>query len=919
MNAQGCDPESDRRDGPDRAAWMRWGPYLSERQWGTVREDLGHDGNSWVSLPHDHARSRAYRFGEDGIAGFSDDHARLCLALALWNGRDPILKERFFGLANEEGNHGEDVKEYWFYTDATPTSSYCSLLYKYPQAEYPYLQLVEAGHTRTRTEPELELLDTGVFDEDRYFDVVVEYAKAAPEDIVMRITATNRGPEAAPLHLLPTLWLRNTWTGVPAGAPGGPATSPPLDPARPRLRASGGGSAAGPRVRVGVGDQGDAGDEGDIGPWILEAESGGEPLVCENETNTSRIYGTPSSTPYPTDGINDHVVHGAPSVNPDLTGTKAAVHYVFDVPAGATVGARLHLHRPDAPPLDSEGMDSLVALRREEADRFYAGITGAGPGRGTGAGVGAAEAAVSRQALAGMLWGRQYFSFPAATWMNQRGTRPFVDHVGRNADWPHLRADHVISMPDPWEYPWFAAWDLAFQTIPLGLVDMTAAKEQLELLLSEDYLHPNGQIPAYEWDFDDVNPPVHAWAALYLYQLERLRTGTGDTDFLARCFQVLTLNFTWWVNRKDAEGRNLFEGGFLGLDNIGVFDRSSPLPTGGRLEQADATAWMAIYSLVMAKIASILAAKGLSQGRLTTKFLEHYMWIASEVYGTERGASLWDDADGFFYDALVLPHGERLLLRVRSLVGLLPLAASETFPVSTLDAVPHLRAHIGEFVRDFSTYLPLVRHLRAPNEDGVQILSLVDEHRLRLVLSAMLDEEEFLSPHGIRSLSRRHAAEPYTFHVGQAPYTVGYVPGDSDSPMFGGNSNWRGPVWFPMNIMLIHGLLALYRYYGDSFTVECPTGSGVRMTLREVAAEVSRRLISIFLPDANGDRPVNGGDSRWRSPHWCDHVLFYEYFHGDDGHGVGASHQTGWTGLVATLIDLLGTPGALGGPGDAGA
>ncbi len=879
------DAESARRDGPDRAAWRRFGPYLSERQWGTVREDTGHDGNSWAAFPHDHARSRAYRFGEDGIAGLSDDHARLCLALTLWNEADPILKERMFGLTNPEGNHGEDVKEYWFYLDATPTASHLQMLYKYPHAAYPYTDLVETNRHRTRTEPEYELLDTGVFDEDRYFDVVVEYAKASPEDICLQVTATNRGPDPAPLRLLPTLWFRNTWSG-----------SRPT--ARPHLRAG----AAGPDGRTVLAEH------PELGTWVLTVEADAELLFCENETNTQRLFGEPNATPFPKDGINDHVIHGAATVNPEMVGTKVAVQHRFEVPPGQTAQVRLRLTKvgePDdgAPPTATDDVltatfDDVLAARRTEADAFYAPI--AGPRASE------QEALVLRQALAGMIWGLQYFGYDVATWMSERGDRPFIDRRGRNAHWPHMRAGHVLSMPDPWEYPWFAAWDLAFQAVPLALVDLEAAKEQIEVLLSDDYLHPNGQIPAYEWNFDDVNPPVHAWAAHVIYELGRVDHGVEDVAFLTRVFHRLMLNFTWWVNRKDASGNNIFEGGFLGLDNIGVFDRSAPLPTGGTLQQADATAWMATYAQVMAQIAAELARHDPEYAPLVQKFAEHYLWIAAEVYGTEIGPSLWDEQDGFFYDAVELPGGHRIPLKVRSLVGLLPLAASATVSARGLEALPDVEAHLAQFSADFAPHLPLLRGLRPPNQDGRRLLSLVEHGRLHRILAALLDEDEFLSPHGIRSLSRRHAAEPYVFHVGHERFSVGYVPGDSDSPMFGGNSNWRGPVWFPMNVMLLRGLFQLDTYYGDAVRVEYPTGSGVEMSLGEVTREISRRLVSVFLPDAEGHRPSNGRVAMWQREHWRDNVLFYEYFNGDDGAGIGASHQTGWTGLVALLIHLLG-------------
>ncbi len=876
------DAEQARRDGPEREAWLRFGPYLSERQWGTVREDTEHDPNSWRSFPHDHARSRVYRHGEDGIAGLCDDRTLMCLALALWNEHDPILKERYFGLANDEGNHGEDAKEYWFHLDATPTSSYLKTLYKYPQAEFPYRLLVEENARRGRDRPEFELLDTGIFDEHRYFDVTVEYAKAAPDDLVMRVTAVNRGPDAAPLHLLPTLWFRNTWAGIERAA----ASEPAADGPRPELR------AVGPdRIEA---------SHPELGAWILRTDGDAELLFCDNESDTQRLWGRPGASAYPKGGIGEHVLTEAPTVNPELRGTKAAAHRAVRIEAGGRATMHVRLTRADLSIDDApfaEACDAIIARRVAEADAFHAAI--AGP-RTT-----PEHARIMRAALAGMIWGEQHFEYEVASWMHERGDRPFVDRDGRNAQWPHLRAGRVISMPDPWEYPWFAAWDLAFHTLPLAQMDVTAAKAQLELLLDADFLHPNGQIPAYEWNFDDVNPPVHAWAALSLYELDRLQSGTSDREFLKRAFAQLLLNFTWWVNRKDPDGNNVFQGGFLGLDNIGVFDRSSPLPTGGTLEQADGTAWMASYAQAMLVIAAELALDDPSYAPLMRKFAEHYLWIAAEVYGTEGGAALWDDDDRFFYDAVRQADGSLTRLRVRSFVGLMPLVASVTLR-APVEGAARIYGWLDGFVRDFGDYLPLVRNLGGTNANGDRLVSLVGDDRLRSILAVTFDEDEFLSPHGIRSLSKFHLEHPYEFFVDGVRYSVRYAPGESDSAMFGGNSNWRGPVWMPLNVLLIRSLLELHRYHGDAFTIDYPTGSGEQHTLLEIARDLVARLVRLFETDASGRRPSHGSHPMWTDEHWRDHLLFFEYFHGDDGSGVGASHQTGWTGLVATLVFLLG-------------
>jgi hypothetical protein len=868
--------------------WRKWGPYLSERQWGTVREDYSDTGNAWDYFTHDHARSRAYRWGEDGLAGVSDDKQQLCFALALWNGKDAILKERLFGLTNSEGNHGEDVKEYYFYLDSTPTHSYMKYLYKYPQAAFPYDDLVKTNRGRTREEMEYELLDTGVFDEDRYFDVVVEYAKADPEDLLIKISAANRGPAAATLQVLPTLWFRNTWSWK-EGTPKPELTQVPGGPTASVISAT----------------------HADLGARYLYCEADPPLLFTENETNRERLFGAPSRTPYVKDGINNYVVSGqADAVNPAKVGTKAAAHYQLSVGAGKTEVIRLRLS--PTPPAKAKGVksplgtsfDGVVADRRQEADAFYDTITPPA--------VGEDAANVMRQALAGMLWTKQYYYFDLDEWLAEHGAHPLTGdrrREMRNREWVHMVNDDIISMPDKWEYPWYAAWDLAFHTIALSMADPDFAKQQLTLMLNDLYLHPNGQIPAYEWNFGDVNPPVHAWASLFMYTLEKQRTGTGDIEFLKDAFQKLLINFTWWVNRKDLTGKNVFQGGFLGLDNIGVFDRSSPLPTGGHLEQADGTAWMAFYAQNMLELALELALHDPVYEDMALKFIEHFFWIAGAMDRMgETADELWDEEDGFFYDVLRLPDGTAMRLKVRSLVGLLPLCATSVISKEFLGRFPRAAQRIRQFLQK---HPELVANLPSPTKPGIEgrcLLAVLDETKLRRVLARMLDEERFLSPHGIRSLSRWHKDHPFTFQVHEEEYRVEYLPAESNTGMFGGNSNWRGPIWFPMNALIIRGLLQFYTYYGDSFTVECPTGSGRQMTLFEVARELANRLAKIFLRNEVGQRPVYGGTAKFHTdPHWRDHILFYEYFHGDNGAGLGASHQTGWTGLVARLIQIFGS------------
>jgi hypothetical protein len=879
-NSSGADAERLRLADADagRAAWRGWGPYLSERQWGTVREDYSPGGDTWSYFTHDQARSRAYRWGEDGIAGVSDDKQRLCFALALWNGRDPILKERMFGLTNAEGNHGEDVKDYYFHLDSTPTHSYMKYLYKYPQEPFPYNDLVATNRARGRRDLEYELLDTGVFDEDRYFDVFVEYAKAGPEDLLIEITAHNRGPDEATLHLLPTLWFRHTWSWA-----GGTAV--------PGLRLT---------------DSAIRADHEELGPRWLYFTGGPQTLFTENDTNNERIFGSPNATPYVKDGIDRYVVHGETgAVNPRQTGTKASVHHVLTVPAGDSTTVRLRLTDTELADPWAE-FQQVLDTRRTEGDVFFEGVVPDGLAED--------ERRMVRQALAGMLWSKQYYYYDVERWLAEHDVDPLAaDPRIRNSAWYHMVGDEVVSMPDTWEYPWFAAWDLAFHTIALSMVDIGFAKTQLELLLRRLYLHPNGQIPAYEWNFGDVNPPVHAWTVLFVYELEKHRTGHGDRTFLENAFQKLTKNFTWWLNRKDIDGNNVFQGGFLGLDNIGVFDRSAPLPTGGHLDQADGTAWMALYCQNLLEIAIELADGNRVYVEHAQTLFEHFAWItvAMNHIGNDN-QSLWDEEDGFFYDVLRLPDGSATRLKVRSLVGLIPLAATSVIGAWTDQRFPELVQGAQEFVRRHPAVEALVasHHALGPGAAGRHLFALFDEDRLRRILSRMLDEDEFLGPHGIRSLSRYHAAHPYTFEVHGETYGVGYLPAESDSGMFGGNSNWRGPVWFPVNLLLVRALLNLHAYHGDDFTVECPTGSGRRMNLYEVAREIADRLTATFLRDGQGHRPVHGAQPKFaKDPHWRDLILFYEYFHGDIGAGLGASHQTGWTGLAAvtaTLFHLVG-------------
>jgi Glycosyl hydrolase family 63 C-terminal domain len=867
--------------------WKKWGPYLSERQWGTVREDYSDNGDAWNYFTHDQARSRAYRWGEDGLAGICDAHQVLCFALALWNGKDPILKERLFGLTNSEGNHGEDVKEYYFYLDSTPTHSYMKYLYKYPHAAYPYANLVETNRQRSREQFEYELLDTGVFSGDRYFDVFVEYAKAAPEDILISISVCNRGPDAALLHVLPTLWFRNTWSWPDGGS-------------KPILQLVEGAGRS-----VIHAHHTDPLFQESLDDYYLYCAGTVPLLFTDNETNNVRLFGTTNQGVYVKDGINNAIVHGQQdAVNPARVGTKVSPHYHLTVAAGSTQIVRLRLTRTPPGQLgDPFGrFDAVVQERRGEADEFYRSLTPPS--------VSADAANVMRQALAGMLWTKQYYYFNADSWLGDHRAHPLqpASRIFRNRDWFHMVNDDIISMPDKWEYPWYAAWDLAFHTIAMSIVDPDFAKQQLDLMLTGLYLHPNGQIPAYEWNFSDVNPPVHAWATLFLTRNEEALRGEVDLEFLKSSFHKLLLNFTWWVNRKDRFGKNVFDGGFLGLDNIGVFDRSAPLPTGGYLEQADGTAWMALFSQNMGELAVELAAHDPTYESLVEKFLDHFLWIAA---GMNRPGEdgMWDEEDGFYYDILRLPNGSATRLKVRSLVGLLPLCATSVVEPWQRLRVPRATSLLQDRGRQMPELLRVI-HPTGPGHLGVAergIIALLSPERLRRVLSKMLDEEEFLSPYGIRSLSKFHERHPYVFHAGGEDYRVHYLPAESDSGMFGGNSNWRGPIWFPVNALIIRALLSFYLYYGDTFTIECPTGSGRLMNLFEVGREIANRLTRIFLQDERGRRPVYGGTEKFQSdPHWRDHLLFYEYFHGDNGAGLGASHQTGWTGLVAMGIQLFG-------------
>jgi Mannosylglycerate hydrolase MGH1-like glycoside hydrolase domain len=879
-----------------KVPWKKWGPYLSERQWGTVREDYSENGDAWNFFTHDHARSRAYRWGEDGIAGISDDKQHLCFSLALWNGKDSILKERLFGLTNSEGNHGEDVKEYYFYLDSTPTHSYMKYLYKYPQAAFPYADLVETNRRRSRNEFEYELLDTGIFNDDRYFDIFVEYAKAGPEDILVRITATNRGPEVADLHILPTLWFRNDWSLWIAESN--------RSPEKPNLK----------QVRSAAGTSAVTANHPLLGEYILSCEGEVPLLFCENVTNHQRLFtGQKNERPYVKDGINDFVVQGnQEAVNPKNQGTKMAALYQRAVGPGESAIVRLHLTSSAASVKTGKSkaipfgfgseFDKILASRLQEADEFYQSVTPPS--------VSQDAANVMRQAIAGMLWSKQFYFFDGDNWLDEHNSNPL--HTGyknsRNSEWFHMLNEDIISMPDKWEYPWYAAWDLAFHTLPIEIVDPDFAKEQIKLMLRGVYLHPSGQMPAYEWNFSDVNPPVHAFATLFLHRTMQALRGETDLEFLKAAFNKLLLNFTWWVNRKDRFGKNIFEGGFLGLDNIGVFDRSAPLPTGGNLEQADGTAWMALFSQNMMELAAELAAYDPTYEDMVLKFADHFIFIAAAM-NRPGPDSMWDEEDGFYYDLLRLPDGSAQRLKVRSMVGLLPLCATTVIEKWQRERVPRALAALEKRLHRMPELMETI-HPTGQEHLGVAargITALVNPQRLRRILTRMLDENEFLSPYGIRSLSKFHEQHPYVLRVHDQEYRVDYLPAESNTGMFGGNSNWRGPVWMPVNALIIRALQNFYLYYGDNFKIECPTGSGNQMNLFEVGKEISDRLSRIFLRDEHGHRPVYGGIEKFQTdPNFRDYILFYEYFHGDNGAGLGASHQTGWTGLVAKNIQLYG-------------
>ncbi len=888
-----------RRLSTNGDAWRRWGPYLSERAWGTVREDFSHDGNAWDYLSHDAARSRAYRWNEDGLAGISDDKGQMCFAIALWNDHDPILKERLFGLTGPEGNHGEDVKEVYFYLDNTPTHSYMRMLYKYPQAAFPYQLLIDENRQRSRKDPEYDLLDTGIFADNRYFDVFVEYAKSAPDDILIRIRAINRGPEPALIYLLPTLWFRNTWSWN-------------IDEKYPLLKlgeviSQNGRDKSCPYMLIEA-------QHSVLGSYHLFCEAtkpSDEVLFTNNDTNIQRLFGAPNATPYVKDAFHEYLIQGnSHAVNPARIGTKACALYTRTIAAGASFTLRLRLTkvmRTDDNDTDFsrpfDAFESMFRSRMQEADEFFTALQ---PGH-----LDEDQRRIHRQALAGMLWNKQFYHFIVEKWLQGDPAQPKPPtqrKYGRNHEWRHLYNERVMSMPDKWEYPWYASWDLAFHCIPFALIDSDFAKSQLDLLMREWYMHPNGQLPAYEWAFGDVNPPVFAWAAWRVYKIDQEKTGCTDRMFLERIFHKLLLNFTWWVNRKDSEGKNVFQGGFLGLDNIGVFDRSAPLPTGGYLEQSDGTSWMGMFSLNMMTIALELALENPVYEDIALKFLEHFLAIAAAMNNiADEGIRLWDEEDEFFYDVLHLPGDIYHPIKIRSLVGLIPLCAVEVLEPQVLDALPTFKYHLTWFLNYRQDLMRLVSHWQQPEAGESRLLALVRGHRMKCLLKRMLDSTEFLSDFGIRSLSKYHAMHPFVLPVDGVTYSVQYEPAESRSDLFGGNSNWRGPIWFPLNYLLIESLQKFYYYYGGDFKVECPTGSGNYFNLKEVADELSQRLIRLFLSDKTGQRTFNGdSELLHRDPHFRDYLLFHEFFHGDNGAGLGASHQTGWTGLVAMLLQQSG-------------
>ena len=874
-----------------KAYWTRWGPYVSERQWGTVREDYSENGTAWDYFSHQDSLSRAYRWGEDGIAGICDNHQYLCFALAFWNEQDPIIKEKMFGLTGSQGNHGEDVKEYYFYLDNTPTHSYMKYLYKYPQSEYPYADLVQENQRRGKNEPEYELLDTGIFDEDKYFDIFIEYSKNTDEDILIKITAHNRSEEEKPLHILPTLWFRNTWSWF-------------KDAQKPQLK---------------VYDRNNNYSVIEAGSFSLgkrwlycrhpaEAKNGLPLLFTENETNTELLFGQPNSSPYVKDGINNYVVnHNKDAVNPNNIGTKFAPHYQLSIPPKESRSIELRLSNSDSLPNPFQDFDNIFQQRKQEADEFYDWIN---PHQ-----MSEDKRNIQRQAFAGMLWSKQFYYYVIEDWLQGDPNNippPESRKNARNSEWRHLFNDDVISMPDKWEYPWYAAWDLAFHLIPLAIIDPDFAKLQLSRLTREWYMHPNGQIPAYEWSFSDVNPPVQAWAAWQIYQLEQKFWGRKDQDFLERIFQKLLLNFTWWVNREDAEGKNIFEGGFLGLDNIALFDRSSELPTGGKLEQADATSWMGMYCLGMLQIALELAVNRPPYEDTASKFFEHFLYIA-DAMNRIGDISLWHEEDGFYYDVINFPDEQRYPLKVRSLVGLIPLLGVNIIKPETIEKLPGFKKRLHWFINNRPDLKQNVACMLTEGMGAKRLLALCyatprndgKPNKLQRLLSYMLDEAEFLSPYGIRSVSKYHQNNPFVLPVDGNEYRVDYEPAESNSGMFGGNSNWRGPIWFPINYLLLEALQNFYEYLGDDFQVEFPTGSGNYQNLQEIIVELSQRMIDIFLRNETGKRPVFGDIEKFQNdPHWKDYIYFHEYFHGDNGAGLGASHQTGWTGIVAYMIQL---------------
>jgi hypothetical protein len=871
--------------------WKKWGPYLAERAWGTVREDYSAGGDAWGYFPHDHARSRAYRWNEDGLAGISDDKQRLCFALALWNEQDPILKERLFGLSGPEGNHGEDVKEYYFYLDSTPTHSYMKMLYKYPQRAFPYADLVEINRSRDKDQPEYELFDTGVFADNRYFDIFVEYAKAEPEDILIRIHAFNRGPEPADLHILPTLWFRNTWSWG--------RDHDEID--RPSLKDVSAKKRGGLKLIQA--------EHATLGRYFLACDEADALLFTENETNGANLFGTSNPSPYVKDAFHNYLINDqTQSINHEQAGTKAAALYRRNVPAGKSIELRLRLKKAQS--LDSEAFanfEKIFSERKAEADEFYEALQPRS--------LNADERNIQRQAFAGMLWTKQFYHYNTEEWLKgdpEQPAPPKERMNGRNHEWRHLNADEIISMPDKWEYPWFAAWDLAFHCVTLALLDSEFAKAQLRMLGREWYQHPNGQIPGYEWDFGSVNPPVLAWATWRVYKIDQKQHRKGDRAFLERMFLKLMLDFTWWVNRKDAEGLNVFQGGFLGLDNIGVFDRNSPAPRGGHIEQSDGTSWMGMFCLNLLTIALELAVENPAYEDIAVKFFEHFLYIADAMNNIAgEHISLWDEEDEFFYDVLHLEHGENVRLKIRSMVGLIPLFAVTTIEPSLLDKVPEFKQRLEWFLEHRPELAKLVSRWREPGLGDRRLLAILRGHRMKRVLRRMLDENEFLGAYGVRALSHIYAENPYSLHVDGATYTVKYLPAESDSGLFGGNSNWRGPIWFPVNYLIIEALQQFHHYYSDDFVVECPTGSSRLISLKQIADDLSERLIGIFRRDEKGRRAVFGDNETFQSdPHWRDYIPFHEYFHGDSGAGVGASHQTGWTGLVAKLIQQQGEKGS---------